>query len=55
MGKRQEETLSPNNYFGGKGGQGQIEGGIIEIKTISLASYVLIASPVPPCEAEDQL
>lgn len=55
MGKRQKETLSPNNYFGGKGVEGQFEGGTIEIKTFSLASYVLIASPVPPCEAEDQL
>lgn len=55
MGQRQKETLSPNNYFGGKGGEGRIEGGSVEIKKFSLASYVLIASPVPPCEAEEPL
>lgn len=55
MGERQEETLSPNNYFGGKGVEGQVEGGTIEIKTFSLASYVLIASTAPSCEAEDSL
>lgn len=27
MGERQKETLSPNNYFGGKGGEGRVEGG----------------------------
>lgn len=47
MGKGQEETLSPNNYFGGKGGWG----GTIEIKTFSLASYVLIAYIALSCEA----
>ena len=55
MSKRQKETLSPNNYFGGKGGEGRFEGGTIEIKTFSLASYVLIAFPAPSCEAEEQL
>lgn len=55
MGERQKETLSPNNYFGGKGGEGRVEGGTIEIKTFSLASYVLIAFPAPSCEADDQL
>lgn len=52
MGKRQKETLSPNNYFGGRGGR--LEGDTIEIKTFSLASYVLIGFPLPSCEAEDQ-
>lgn len=51
MGERQKETLSPNNYFGGKGGEGRVEGGTIEIKTFSLASYVLIVPPAPSCEA----
>ncbi len=46
MGERQKETLSPNNYFDGKGGEGRVVEGTIEIKTFSLASYVLIASPV---------
>lgn len=55
MGERQKETLSPNNYFGGKGGEGRVVGGTIEIKTFSLASYVLIASPAPPCEVGVQL
>lgn len=55
MGKRQKATLSPNNYFGGKGGRGQSDGGTIRIKSISLASYILIASPVLPREAEDRL
>lgn len=57
MGKRQKETLSPNNYFGGKW-RGRGSGGrrgTIEIKTFSLASYVLIASPVPLCKDEDRL
>lgn len=52
MGERQKETLSPNNFFGGKGGGGgRVEGGTIEIKTFSLASYVLIVPPAPSCEA----
>lgn len=55
MGKRQKETLSPNNYFGGKGGEGQDEGGTIEIKTFSLVSYVLIASPTLSIEAVVEL
>lgn len=38
-GKRQKETLSPKNYFGGKGTEGRGEGGTIEIKTFSPASY----------------
>lgn len=54
MGKRQKETLSPNNYFGGKWGFWG-RGSTIEIKTFSLVSYVLIAASVPSCEAEDQL
>lgn len=52
MGERQKETLSPNNYFGGKEGEGQGEGDTIEIKTFSLASYVVIASATPSFEAE---
>ena len=55
MGKRQKETLSPNNYFGGKGKRVGWKRGTIEIKTFSLASYVLITSSTPSCEAEDQL
>lgn len=55
MGERQKETLSPNNYFGGKGEEGRGKGGTIEIKTFSPASYVLIASTAPSCEAEAQL
>lgn len=54
MGERQKETLSPNNYFGGKGGAGRGEGGTNEIKTFSPASYVLIASAALWCKAEAQ-
>lgn len=49
MGERQKETLSPNNYFGGG------KGGAVEIKTFSLASYVLITSSAPSCAAREQL
>lgn len=55
MGERQKETLSPNNYFCGKEGEGQVEGGTIEIKTFSRASYVVIAFMAPSCEAERAL
>lgn len=56
MGERQKETLSPSNYFGGKGGEGQVEGATIEIKTFfpgKLCPYRILSGP--SCEAGDQL
>lgn len=55
-GRKTKRNLVSKQLFWWEGGERVgPKGGTIEIKTFSLASYVLIASNAPSCEAEASL